>query len=124
MSILKIPIIFLSRSLLTRSKDFVIIIISRFLLTINQDFRPSFSHLAEVRSLTPAGTPCMASTATATRSVHEVIKSYKMTDCVYISVAPDRSNIYEVRKRTDIDTDFADMIDTLRKKLVNTHASP
>ena len=101
----------------------IIIFITPFsLLTRSKDFRPSFSRLAEVRSLIPAGTPCMACIATATRSVREeVIKSLEMTDCVCVSVSPDRSNIfYEVRKRTDIDTDFADMIDTLREKQVDT----
>ena len=90
--------------------------------TRSKDFRPSFSRLAEVRSLIPAGTPCMACTATATRSVREeIIASLEMTDCRCVSVSPNRPNIfYEVRTRNDIDTDFTDLIDTLREKQVDT----
>ena len=44
-----------------------------------------------------------------------------MTDCVCVTVSPDRPNIfYEVRQRVDIDTDFADMIGSLREKLVDS----
>ena len=44
-----------------------------------------------------------------------------MTDCVCVTVSPDRPNIfYEVRQRTDIDTDFADTIGSLREKLIDT----
>ena len=103
-------------------KVFINVSFSLLMQTRSKDFRPSFSRLAEVRSLIPASTPCMACTATATRSVREeIIKSLEMEGCVTISVSPDRPNIfYEVRKRNDIDTDLADLIDTLREKLVNT----
>ena len=88
----------------------------------SKDFRPSFSRLAEVRSLIPAGTPCMACTATATRSVREdVISSLEMNNLVYICVSPDRPNIfYEVRKRTDVECDFEDLLHTLEEKLIDT----
>ena len=64
----------------------------------------------------------MACTATATKSVREeVIRSLEMQGCLCISVSPDRPNIfYEVRRRTDIDTDFADLVKTLEEKLIDT----
>ena len=88
----------------------------------SKDFRPSFSRLSEVRSLIPAGTPCMALTATATRSVREEVnKSLEMQDCVVVSVSPDRPNIfYAVRRRDEMETDFEDMVSLLREKQVKT----
>ena len=50
----------------------------------SKEFRPSFAlHvLAEIRSLLPPGTPLIACTVTATRSVRkEVIESLEMMDC-------------------------------------------
>jgi len=88
----------------------------------SKDFRPSFSRLAEVCSLIPAGTPCMACTATAARSVcEEVISSLEMRNCVHVSVSPDRPNIfYEVRNRTDIDNDMFGLVQTLGENLIST----
>jgi hypothetical protein len=43
-----------------------------FFLYRSKDLWPSFSRLAEVRSLIPPGPPCMACTITATKSVREV----------------------------------------------------
>lgn len=84
----------------------------------SKDFRPSFSRLAELRSLIPSSAPCMACTATATKSVREeVTRNLEMEECVYVSVSPDRPNIYyEVRRRTDIESDFADLVSVLREK--------
>ena len=64
----------------------------------------------------------MACTATATKSVREeVLNSMEMTDCVQISVSPDRPNIYyEVRHRTDVASDMSDLLQLLNKKLVAT----
>ena len=64
----------------------------------------------------------MACTATATRSVREeVIESLEMQGCVVVSVSPDRPNIfYEVRKRNNIESDFADLVSSLCEKLVDT----
>lgn len=64
----------------------------------------------------------MACTATATRSVQQdIISSLEMENCVFVSVSPDRPNIfYEVRRRTDIESDFSDLIHTLEEKLTNT----
>ena len=70
----------------------------------------------------PPGTPLMACTATATRSIHqEVVLSLEITNCVKVSHSPDRPNIfYEVQPRSDIDTDFSDLLSTLREMLNKT----
>ena len=91
----------------------------------SKDFRPSFARIAEVRSLIPPGTPCMACTTTATRSVREeVVQSLEMSSCICsicVSVSPDRPNIfYEVKRCTDIESDFGDLIGSLQAKLVDT----
>ncbi len=64
----------------------------------------------------------MACTATATRSVHgEVIRSLEMSGCVRISKSPDRPNIYyKVEARTDVESDFAELLVSLRDNLVKT----
>ena len=42
-------------------------------------------------------------------------------DCVCVSVSPDRPNIfYEAKVRTDIDTDFHDLVASLRENMVST----
>lgn len=88
----------------------------------SKEFRPTFAHLAEIRSLLPSGTPCMACTATATRSVRkEVIESLEMQGCVCISVSRDRPNIFYVAKgRTDTQTNFQDLAASLRENTMNT----
>ena len=72
--------------------------------------------------MVPPGTPMMACTATASKSVkEEVIDSLEMSGCVEVTASPDRPNIYyEVKPRTDIDTDFVSLVTTLREKAVNT----
>ena len=64
----------------------------------------------------------MACTATATKSVRgEVVQSLEMSTCVCVSVSPDRPNIlYEVKRRTDLESDFGDLICSLQAKLVDT----
>ena len=81
-----------------------------------------FGRLAEVRAFIPPGTPLMACTATASKSVKkDVIESLEMTDCVEVAASPDRPNIYyEVKLRSDVDTDFLPLISTLREKSVHT----
>ena len=88
----------------------------------SKDFRPSFSHLAELRALFPQGTPFMALTATATERVrNEVMRELEMVKCVKVSMSPDRPNIcYEVCTRTTIDTDLSWLLSSLREKLQNT----
>ncbi len=63
----------------------------------------------------------MACTATASRSVKkEVIDSLEMSGCVEVTASPDRPNIYyEVKSRTDFDTNFLPLITTLKEKLVH-----
>ena len=79
-----------------------------------------FGRLAEVRAFVPPGTLLMACTATASTSVKkEVIESLEMTSCVEVTASPDRPNIYyEVKLRTDIDTDFLPLVTTLKEKSV------
>ena len=64
----------------------------------------------------------MACTATASRSVkEEIIDSLEMYDCAEVSASLNCPNVYyEVKHRTDIDTDFLPLITTLREKAVDT----
>ena len=63
----------------------------------------------------------MACTATALKSVcEEVVQSLEMSTCVCVSVSPDRPNIYEVKHRTDLESDFGDLVCSLQTKLVDT----
>ena len=80
-----------------------------------------FGRLAEIRAFVPPGTPLMACTATASKSVKkEVIESLEMTGCAEVSASLDRPNIfYEVKPRSDIDTDFLPLVTTLREKSVH-----
>ena len=88
----------------------------------SKEFRPSFGHIAEIRAPVPPGTPYMALTATATKSVHsEVMQCLEMEKCVQISLSPDRPNIfYEVRGRTTIELDLAWLILSIRENLQKT----
>ena len=60
----------------------------------------------------------MACTATATGSIYqEVVSSLEMINCMKIIRSPDRPNIfYEVKVRTDINSDFSILLSTLREK--------
>ena len=61
----------------------------------------------------------MACTATASRSVkQEVIVSLEMSGCVQVTASLDRPN--EVKPRTDIDTDFRPLVDSLKERVVHT----
>ena len=64
----------------------------------------------------------MACTATASRSVkQEVIVSLEMSGCVQVTASLDRPNIYyKVNPRTDIDTDFRPLVDSLKERVVHT----
>ena len=83
----------------------------------SRDFCPAYGRLHEIRALVPQGTPYLACTATVTRSIRqEVVNSLEMVGCEFISVSPDRPNIfYEVRVRTDIETDMQMLLDSLKK---------
>ena len=76
----------------------------------------------QVCALVPPGTPLMACTATASRSVkQEVMVSLEMSGCVQVTASLDRPNIYyEVKPRTDIDTDFHPLVDSLKERIVHT----
>ena len=46
----------------------------------------------------------------------EIIHSLEMFDCALISTSPDHPNIYyEVRSRTDIESDMADIVSSLQQ---------
>ena len=64
----------------------------------------------------------MACTATASKSVKkDVLDILEMSGCVEVTASPNRPNIfYEVKPRTDIDTDFLPLVDALREKTVHT----
>ena len=83
----------------------------------SRDFRPAYGWLREIRALVPQGTPYLACTATVTRSIQEeVLNSLEMVGCEFISVSPDRPDVfYEVHVRTDTDTDMQMLLDSLKK---------
>lgn len=60
----------------------------------------------------------MACTATASQSMRkEVIDILEMPGCIQVSTSPDRPNIYyEVKPRTDIESDFLPLVTILREK--------
>ena len=93
------------------------ITIDYFSLFRSQDFRSSYGRLHEIRALVPPNTPYMACTATATKSVkQEVIDNLEMKGCEFVYTSPDRANIfYEVRPRTDIETDVQHLVQSLRE---------
>ena len=75
-----------------------------------------------MRAFVPPGTPLTACTATASMSVKkEIIESLEMTGCVEVTASPDQPNIfYEVKPRSDVDTNFLPLVSTLREKSINT----
>ena len=83
----------------------------------SRDFRSSYGRLHELRALVPKGTPLLACTATVTHGIRkEVIESLEMTDCETVTTSPDRPNIYyEVRVRTDMETDLNDVVASLKE---------
>lgn len=84
----------------------------------SKDFRPAYSRLAEV---VPSRTPFMACTAIATKSDKaEVLENLEMRECVEVSASPDRPNIfYEVKPRTDLETDLDQVLSDLKDKTVS-----
>ena len=87
----------------------------------SKGFRPAYSRLAEIRAFIPPGTPLMACTATATHSIRgEVVAILEMSEYIMVSLPPDRPNIkYEVKKRTDLATDFKKLLIDLQKHLIS-----
>ena len=92
------------------------------LLYRSMDFRPSYGRLAEIHSLLPPSTPYMACTATATKSIQkDVVQTLEMPDCTIVSMSPDRPNIfYQVKLRTEMETDLSDLLTSLRENSINT----
>ena len=88
----------------------------------SKDFRPAFAELAGIRALVPPNTPLMACTATATSSIREqVVSTLEMFDHVDVCLSPNRSNImYHARRKSTVDGDFAQLLSTLKEKLVLT----
>lgn len=83
----------------------------------SKDFRADYGRLHELRALVPYGTPFIACTATATRSIkQEVISSLEMHKYETVMTSPDRPNIYyEVQRRTDIGSDLYFLLDSLKQ---------
>ena len=66
----------------------------------SKDFRPTFGHLAEIRTLVPSGTPLMVCTATASRIVKkEVIDCLEMRDCAEVTASLDRPGEWQSREK-------------------------
>ena len=66
--------------------------------------------------MVPPSVPMMAATATVTKAVRDdVISKLEMQGCKLVYTSPNRPNIYyEVRPRTDIETDFAPLVSDLQ----------
>ena len=88
----------------------------------SKDFRPAYGHLHELRALVPEKTPYLACTATATKSIrNEIIKNLDMVGCDFVFTSPDRENIYyEVKARSDIESDMAPYVHSLQLHLVKS----
>ena len=99
--------------------------VSLFFILYNRskEFRSEYGRLHELRALVPHGTPCVACTATATRSIkEEVISNLEMHTCATVMTSPDRANIYyEVLSRTEISKDLQFLIEQLKKGETKLH---
>ena len=75
----------------------------------NNDFRPCYAHLSELRAYAPPGTPMLAATATITDKMRrQIVKTLDMQGCHMVNVSPNKPNIYRVKRRTgEIDRDLA-----------------
>ena len=64
----------------------------------------------------PKGTLFLACTATVTHDIQEeIIQSLEMFDCALISTSDHPNIYYEVRSRTDIESDMADIVSSLQQ---------
>lgn len=88
----------------------------------SKGFRPAYGSLADTRALLPSGTPLMACTATASRSVKkDIVSILEIPGCAEVTASPDRPNIfYSVKLRTDIEVDMLPLVTTLRERAVHT----
>ena len=73
-------------------------------------FRPSYARVHELRSVLPANTPMLATTATVTQTMlQDITRSLNMIE---YHVTPERSNIfYRVKNRTSIENGLGHMSD-------------
>ena len=87
----------------------------------SKEVRSKYGQLHELRVLVPHGTPYVACTASATRSIkEEVISNLEMYACATVMISPDRANIYyEVLPQTEIGKDLQFLVEHL-KKMRNT----
>lgn len=85
------------------------------------DFRPCYARIHELRSLVPSNTPMLAATATVTRSsLSLIVKQLNIVEYRLIYVSPERPNIYyEVKPRTTIEQDLADILTDLKMNSIN-----
>ena len=88
-----------------------------FFFIMSKEFRSEYGRLHELRALVPCGTPYVACTATATRSIkEEAISNLEMYACATVMTLPDRANIYyEVLSRTEISKDLQFLVEHLKK---------
>ena len=65
-------------------------------------FHPSYARIHELRSVLPANTPMLATTATVTQTMlQDITRSLNMIEYQLVYVTPERSNIfYRVKNRT------------------------
>ena len=84
----------------------------------SDSFRPVYARLHELRALVPSGVPLIAATATVTKCIREdVIQKLDMNGCQMVFVSPNRLNMYyEVRSRTNIETDMEHLVTCLKTK--------
>ena len=85
------------------------------------DFWPSCARIHKLRSLLPRNTPMLAATATITRSsLTFIVHQLNMAEYQLVCVSPERPNIYyEVKQRTTIEEDLADILSDLKINLIN-----
>lgn len=89
----------------------------------SSDFRPCFSRVHELRALVQTNISLMALTATVTSKMRkDIIQMLDMSGCHMVSASPNRANIfYEVRRRTTVEDDVADIVDDLQNNSVHAN---
>ena len=83
-----------------------------FLFHRSSDFRPSFSHVHELRAFVRPGTLVLAATATVTKQMRvDVIERLDMKGCEYVHESPNKANImYRVCKCNMIEGDLSFLV--------------
>ena len=69
----------------------------------SSDFRPSYTHLHELRAFVPRGVPMLAATATVTDMMRrDIVDKLDMNGCKMVSESPNKPNIfYAVQRRSE-----------------------